>query len=186
MVQMQPRGLGSSPALSCSYLAALPSVSPDPRGLIFKTGFNSYLFRWIWGLSACVGGIPPNRLLNIVLGFPGGSVSKELPVAQETLGKGMVPHSSIIAWGIPWTEEPGGLQSMRSQRVRHDWSMHTHTYQQLILCALPIGTSQVALEVKNLPANAGDVRDVGSILGWEDPPEEGMATLSSVLARRIL
>ena len=32
----------------------------------------------------------------------------------------MAPHSSILAWKIPWTEEPGGLQSMGSQRVEHD------------------------------------------------------------------
>ena len=34
----------------------------------------------------------------------------------------MAPHSSILAWKIPWTEEPGGLQSMGSLRVRHDWA----------------------------------------------------------------
>ena len=45
--------------------------------------------------------------------------------------------------------------------------------------------SQVALLVKNLPANAGDMRDKGSIPGGEDLPEEGMATHSSVLAWRI-
>ena len=39
--------------------------------------------------------------------------------------------------------------------------------------------------VKNPPANAGDVRDVGSIPGWEDPLEEGIATHSSILAWRI-
>ena len=39
---------------------------------------------------------------------------------EDTLEKGMVANSSILAWGIPWTEEPGGLQSMWSQRVRHD------------------------------------------------------------------
>ena len=44
---------------------------------------------------------------------------------------------------------------------------------------------QVALEVKNPPANAGDIRDLGLILGWEDPLEEGMATHSSVLAWKI-
>ena len=33
----------------------------------------------------------------------------------------MAPHSSTLAWKIPWTEEPGGLQSMGSQRVGHDW-----------------------------------------------------------------
>ena len=55
---------------------------------------------------------------------------KHLPVMQETwvrslgqedpLEKEMATHSSILAWRIPWTEEPGGLQSMGSQRVRHD------------------------------------------------------------------
>ena len=51
---------------------------------------------------------------------------KNLPARQETqvrslgwedpLEKGMVTHSSILAWKIPWTEEPGGLQSMESHR----------------------------------------------------------------------
>ena len=39
---------------------------------------------------------------------------------EDSLEKGMTTHSSILAWRIPWTEEPDGLQSMRSQRVRHD------------------------------------------------------------------
>ena len=45
--------------------------------------------------------------------------------------------------------------------------------------------SQVMLVVKNPPANAGDVRDVGLIPGWEDPLEESMATHSSILAWRV-
>ena len=40
---------------------------------------------------------------------------------EDPLEKGMATHSSIPAWRIPGTEEPGGLQSMGSQRVRHDW-----------------------------------------------------------------
>ena len=39
---------------------------------------------------------------------------------EDPLEKEMAIHSSILAWIIPWTEEPGGLQSMGSQRVRHD------------------------------------------------------------------
>ena len=39
---------------------------------------------------------------------------------EDPLAKGIATHSSILAWRIPWTEEPGGLQSMDSQRVRHD------------------------------------------------------------------
>ena len=39
---------------------------------------------------------------------------------EDRLEKGMATHSSILAWRIPWTEEPGGPQSMVLQRVRHD------------------------------------------------------------------
>jgi len=39
---------------------------------------------------------------------------------EDPLEKEMATHSSILAWKISWTEEPGGLQSMGSQRVRHD------------------------------------------------------------------
>ena len=41
---------------------------------------------------------------------------------EDPLEKVMATHSSILAWKIPWTEEPGGLQSMRPQRVGYDWS----------------------------------------------------------------
>ena len=61
------------------------------------------------------------------MGFPGGSVGKESPAMQETwvqtlgqedpLEEGMATHSSILAWRIPWTEEPGGLQSTGLQRI---------------------------------------------------------------------
>ena len=58
------------------------------------------------------------------------------PLGQEdSLEKGMAPHSSTLAWRIPWTEEPGGLQSMGLQRVRHywatighNWATNTHTH----------------------------------------------------------
>ena len=44
---------------------------------------------------------------------------------EDLLEKGMATHSSILAWEIPWTEEPGGLHSMGSQRVRYDWVTNT-------------------------------------------------------------
>ena len=40
---------------------------------------------------------------------------------ENTLEEEMATYSSIIAWRVPWTEEPGRLQSMQLQRVRHDW-----------------------------------------------------------------
>ena len=63
-------------------------------------------------------------------GFPGGSDSKEsacnagdldlIPGLEDPLEEGVATHSSILAWRIPRTEKPGGLQSMGSQRVGHD------------------------------------------------------------------
>ena len=52
-----------------------------------------------------------------------------LPVATEhnRLEKEMATHSSILAWEIPWIEEPGGLLSLGLKRVGHDWT-HTHTH----------------------------------------------------------
>ena len=44
---------------------------------------------------------------------------------EDPLEKGMATHSSILAWKIPWTEEPGRLQSMGLQRVRHNWVTFT-------------------------------------------------------------
>ena len=67
------------------------------------------------------------------MGFPSGRVIKNLPANAGDAGdEGLIPglgrspgeeiatHSSILAWKIPWIEEPGRLQSMGSQRVGHD------------------------------------------------------------------
>ena len=117
--------------------------------------------------------------------------------------KAMAPHSSTLAWKIPWTEEPSGLQSMGSLRVGHDWAtslslltfMHWrrkwqptpvflpgesqgggslvgyhqwgrrvgHNWSDLAAVAGCLIASQVALVVKNLLANAGDIREASSI-----------------------
>ena len=70
--------------------------------------------------------------LRILWGFPGGSVIEKLPAVQETqetpvhsldwedLEKDMTTHPSIFCLEIPWTEEPGRLQSVGSPRVGHD------------------------------------------------------------------
>ena len=79
----------------------------------------------------------------VFLGFPDGSVSKEsacnagglglIPGLGRSLEKGTATHSSILAWRIPQTEEPGRLQSMGSPRVRHDSNFHflSHSSKQL-------------------------------------------------------
>ena len=76
-------------------------------------------------------------------GLPVGSAGEEstchardmgsIPGSGRSPGEGMAAHSSILAWkncSIPWTEEPSGLQSMGSQRVRHDWVTNTFTFSE--------------------------------------------------------
>ena len=72
-------------------------------------------------------------IIDCLLGFPGGAVVKNLPAnAGDVRDSGSIPgsgrfplkevatHSGILTWEIPLTEEPGGLQSIGSQRVGHD------------------------------------------------------------------
>ena len=71
-----------------------------------------------------------NTYAHIHMGFSGGSALKKLPAMQEIqvgflgqedpLEKKTATHSSILACRIPWTEEPGGVQSMGLQRIGHD------------------------------------------------------------------
>ena len=74
---------------------------------------------WLW-----------DKLSLALMGFPGGSDGKvsacnagdlgSIPGLEDPWEKEMATHSSTLAWKIPWMEEPGRLQSMGSQRVRHD------------------------------------------------------------------
>ena len=80
-------------------------------------------------------------LIQSLLGFPGGAVVKNPPShagdvedwvrslgLEDLLAEGMATHSNILAWRIPWTEEPVRLQSRGLQRVRYNWrTKHTHT-----------------------------------------------------------
>ena len=81
---------------------------------------DAFLFSW-----------PYHVACGILVPQPG---FKALPPALRlwstnhwTVEKEMAAHSSILAWRIPWTKEPGGFQSMGSQRVGHDWATNIHT-----------------------------------------------------------
>ena len=90
----------------------------------------------------------PNRLYpNLHEGFPGGSAVKSssdkagdtssIPGLGRSPGVGNGTSSNILAWKIPWTEEPGGLQSKGSQRVRHDWKPSSLSWSSLAPCPAP-------------------------------------------------
>ena len=88
-------------------------------------------------LSCVAEGVPVvwnKHLVRNSLGFPGGTSGKELACqrrkhetqvqslgVKDPLEESMATHSSL-AWRLPWTEKPGGLQSIRSRRVGHDWT----------------------------------------------------------------
>ena len=85
-------------------------------------------------------------MINFMCQFEASQVAqmmKNPPVMQDTwveslgqedrLEKGKATHSNILAWRIPWTEEPGGPQSTGSQRVRHDWTKNNLTFHFLWL-----------------------------------------------------
>ena len=98
------------------------------------------------------------QALQIMAGFPGGSGVKNSPAKQETwvqsldqedpLEKGMATHSSILAWKIPWTEEPGGLQFMALQRVRYDLATKQ---QQQIMASPPLPESLLNIYSCSVP-----------------------------------
>ena len=87
------------------------------------------------------------RLSGILGVSPLAQRVEHLPAMQETwvwslsqddpLEKAMAPHSSTLAWKIPWMEEPGTLQSMGSQRVGHDWVILVFWYHCKVICPTP-------------------------------------------------
>ena len=92
---------------------------------------------------------------------------------EDPLEKEMATHSSTLAWKIPWMEECGRLQSMGSQRVRHDWATSLSHFT---------GASLVAQLLKNLPAM---LETPARFLGQEDPLEKEVTTHSRSLPWEI-
>ena len=102
-----------------------------------STGSLTLPLKWQNDEVHCLGNISSNKLwsiflnwllfLNVLLSFDRSlkGVPKNSPwnmiCSLSFLEKAMAPHSSTLAWKIPWTEEPGRLQSMGLQRVRYDW-----------------------------------------------------------------
>ena len=125
-------------------------------------------------------------------------MAKRLPAMRETwvrslgwenlLEKEMATHSSILAWRIPRMDKPGRLQSMRLQRVGHDWTISlTHFHFDNLLNEWffwywMMEASLVAQVIKNLPAMWETW--VWSLVS-EDPLKKGMATHSSILSWKI-
>ena len=108
------------------FLCTSLSLSPTSRCESCKS-VHSFCCRNAWPAE--------KKVHKIKRDFPGAQMAKNPPStleigipsvsADNTLEKGMVTHSSILAWRIPWTEEPAELQSMGSQRVGHNQATFT-------------------------------------------------------------
>ena len=92
------------------------------------------------------------------------NIRKKESLNLSFLEKEMATHSSILAWRITWVEEPGGLQSIGSERAGHDLVSKSQPQR------FPGGTV-----IKNPPANAEDTGDPSSTLGSGRSPGEGNA-----------
>ena len=84
------------------------------------------------------------------------SLGQEDPLENE-----MATHSSVLAWKIPWTEEPGGLLPIGSQRVRHDWvtSLSSFLFQKIII-ELPCYPAVSLLRIYTKESNSKFQRDI--------------------------
>ena len=127
------------PAMWETWVRSLGWEDPLEKGM--AAHFSILAWRIPWTVSSM--GLQRVRHDWVTFTFTGGSVVKNLPAKQEmqetwvrSLGREdpleeeMATPSSVLAWRIPWTEEPGGLQSMGPQRVGHDWATNPHQSRQ--------------------------------------------------------
>ena len=92
-------------------------LAPSDACLLSATTVISSLFLPFQCFSILKKKVRKKHVSGAVYISPVPSLGREDPLEEE-----MTTHSSILAWRIPWTEEPGGLQPMGSQRVGHDWA----------------------------------------------------------------
>ena len=133
-------------------------------------------FFWDWAQKESL-----FRRCHLLWGFPYVSKVKNPPAMQEmqeawvwSLGqedapkKGMATYSNILAWRWLWTDVPGGLQSMESQRVRHNWSdlAHTHTTCYCLFVLLNLPESAASIEENWTEAEKHTLTCQSCILGF--------------------
>ena len=114
---------------TCQSQFSYSSHLPFPPWWTYICSLHPCLYLCFAHRFICTSGVS-THMWNLMASLVAQTV-KNLPAMRETwvqslvwenpLEKGMETHSSTLAWRIPWTEEPGGLQSMRSQRVWHSW-----------------------------------------------------------------
>ena len=125
--------------LSNRYMCESWSDRACRKILVWLTGMVGIFSTWRSLCKYTMQLAQETDILRLYFGFQGGMLVVKNPLPANVgsardagliPGSGRFPEkematpSSILAWRIPWTEEPGGLQSMGSRRVRHDWAQH--------------------------------------------------------------
>ena len=130
--------------------------------ILFRS-LNHFQFIFVYCIRECSDFADLHEAIQLSQASMVAQLVKTLPAMRKTwvrslgwedpLDKGTTTHSSILAWRIPWTEEPGRLQSLGLQRVRHDWATFTfiqlsqHTYQRDCLCFIVYFASFIVHEL---------------------------------------
>ena len=118
----------------------LGQLSRPPLGEWTEAGIEEALLFWFW-----MGAHQASLVAQMVKKLTANAGDPGLILGSgRSLEKEMATHSSILAWRIPWTEEPGGLRSMVLQKVRHDWATNTFIF-------FPLLASRLHLEVPQVP-----------------------------------
>ena len=118
------------------YWSGVPLPSPEPTVILISEDISlcqveDDMLSWkikfcLWIYFLRFGSSLSSYLLKRRLEYRktelGGKHRRERRITEHQCVKAMAPHSSTLAWKIPWTEEPGGLQSMGSRRVGHNWA----------------------------------------------------------------
>ena len=138
---------------SCKINITKPQVSLMPQmrkeysQLSWPGGHTDQIRKWIWSTwytGGTHGYYWAFLVAQMVMNLPAvqETWARSLGWGEDPLEKGMATNSSILAWEIPWTEEPGGLQSLGSPRVGHKWATNTFTshmditiHKNLLNCA---------------------------------------------------
>ena len=123
--------------MTCPSWVALQGMAHSfielDKAVVHVISFVSFLWLWFsfcWPSDGYVASLVAQRLKHL----PAMKKTWVRSLGQEDpLEKEMATHSSILAWRIPWMEEPVGLQSMGSKRVRHDWTTNTFTFTRELI-----------------------------------------------------
>ena len=99
--------------------------------LILLISFKHPLYLHMLGVSCMGHGVPSARDAH-------PSLFVHLLLTQVPCGEGSAPHSSTLAWKIPWAEEPGRLQSMGLQRIRHEWATELMLHHLTLITSLKV------------------------------------------------